>query len=321
MKQKRRAVVTGGLGFLGRHLVKSLVADGYEVTILDNGISTRDKKFEYPQASSVKIIDHDVRHPFPSTGAFDEVYHFASRASPTDFEKHPVEIALTNSHGTENALAFAHKHDARVIVASSSAVYGDPEVSPQHESYSGHVPLHNERAPYDEGKRFAEALTEAYVRKHDLDARIIRPFNVYGPRMRPDDGRVIPNFVTQALAGEPITVYGDGTQSRCFCYVDDLIRGVRKLASLPPEEGRGTVVNLGRQKPIEIRELAETVKQIVETNPEIVYKPLPEGDPSSRYPAVERAAALLDWSASTTLQSGLEETVEWYRGRTEMSSA
>jgi UDP-glucuronate decarboxylase len=308
-----RAVVTGGLGFIGSHLVDSLREDGHEVVILDNGVTGQHRPELDAPTDQLKMIDHNVQNPFPSIEDVDVIYHFASRASPASFDNHPVSIALTNSIGTKHALDFAVKHDATMVLASSSGVYGDPEVSPQPETYTGNVDLHNTRAPYDESKRFAEVLAEAYLRKYDLDVRIIRPFNVYGPRMRPDDGRVIPNFLMQALSGEPLTVYGDGTQTRCFCYVSDLIGGIRKLDALPTDEGCGLVVNLGSEDVISIRELAERVLSVVDTSSEISYEQQPDGDPTSRRPDLQRTKSVLNWEASTNLNTGLRRTAEWYR--------
>jgi len=218
------SVVTGGAGFVGSHLVDSLLADGHRVTSLDNFGSGRPQNLEHIDSARFDSVDHDVREPFPDLGDVDYVFHFASRASPKDFESHAVEIALTNSQGTHNALSYAREHDARAILASTSEIYGDPEVHPQTEEYNGNVNVRGPRAPYDESKRFSEALAVAFRQQYDIDIRTVRIFNTYGPRMRPDDGRVIPNFLSQALRGDELTVYGDGTQTRSFCYVDDLVR-------------------------------------------------------------------------------------------------
>lgn len=309
----QRAVVTGGLGFVGSHLVDSLLADDNKITVLDNGVSGRERNLSDSRGEQLEVLEHNVRKPFPEFEDVDVIYHFASRASPKSFDDHPVSIALTNSIGTKNALECAKRTDAKIVLASTSGVYGEPEVSPQPETYTGNVELHNKRAPYDESKRFAEALAEAYLRKYDLDVRIVRPFNVYGPRLRPKDGRVISNFLTQALTGDPLTVYGDGEQIRCFCYVSDLVEGIRKLAALPTESGRGVVVNLGNDTEMSIIELAELVLSIVDTDSGITYSSRPKGDPSSRKPDIQYAKDLLGWEPSTDLESGIRNMMAWYR--------
>jgi UDP-glucuronate decarboxylase len=314
------AIVTGGLGFVGSHLVESLLKDDYSVTVLDNASSGQ--KRNLPESNDrLDIVDHDVRDRFPTGIDVDEIYHFASRASPKSFEKHPVSIALTNSMGTNRALEYAHTHGAKVVLASSSAIYGDPEEKPQPETYNGNVALRNTRAPYDESKRFSEALAEAYVRKHDLDVRTIRPFNIYGPRMRLKDGRVIPNFLRQAINGNDITVHGQGSQTRSFCYVSDLIHGVRKLAALPASEGKGLVVNLGNTREIQMKKLAKIIKNLVESSSEIVHKERPEGDPSQRQPDITRAKERLNWSPEVDLKTGLRRMLSDFRDRSDQNAS
>lgn len=313
MTDRRTAVVTGGLGFIGSHLVESLLESDYSVTILDVADRSRTKYLPDGFDGQLEIVTHDVREPFPDVKGVDEVYHFASRASPTSFETHPVGIAMTNSLGTRNAFEFARKRDAKVVFASSSAVYGDPEESPQSEDYTGNVELRNTRAPYDEGKRFSEALAEAYTREYDMDIRTIRPFNVYGPNIRPDDGRVVPNFVSQAIRGDDLTLYGDGSQVRCFCYVTDLVRAVRRLADLPESEGRDAVVNVGNPTEMTIEELAETVLDVVDTDSDITREPRPDGDPAIRKPDISRAKRLLDWEPRVGIETGVERVAEKYR--------
>jgi UDP-glucuronate decarboxylase len=320
MNSQTTAVVTGGLGFIGCHLVESLLEDDYHVIVLDNASSGRKQNLSDADGR-LNIVEHDVRDQFPTVSDVDEVYHFASRASPKSFDKHPVSIALTNSNGTNRALEFAHSHGAKMILASSSAVYGDPERTPQSEDYNGNVALRNARAPYDESKRFSEALAEAYIRKHGLDVRTIRPFNVYGPRMRLTDGRVIPNFLRQAIKGEDITVHGEGSQTRSFCYVSDLVRGVRKLAALPPREERGLVVNLGGTTEISMGDLAEKVRDLVGSSSDIVHVPRPEGDPSRRKPDISRAKRRLDWSPDIDLETGLEQTLAEFRLRIDQQAS
>jgi len=307
------AVVTGGAGFLGSHLVDSLLSDGLRVTSLDNYGSGRPANLAHVDDDRFTAVEHDVRDPFPDFDDVSHVYHLASRASPDDFAAHAVEIALTNSEGTHNALRCALAHDATVVVASTSEVYGDPEEHPQHESYNGNVNIRGPRAPYDESKRFSEALSVAFRRQHDLDVRTVRIFNTYGPRMRPDDGRVIPNFLSQALRGEDLTVYGDGSQTRSFCYVDDLIRGIRSTGDAPTETAAGEAVNLGSTEEIAIGDLAEVVLEVVDTDSGIVHEPLPTDDPQVRRPDIGRAADLLGWTPVVSLTAGLERTAPYIR--------
>ena len=251
------ALVAGGAGFVGSHLCDSLLDDGYEVLCIDNFGSGRPRNVEH-------LLDHprftlqkeDIRQPL-ALPPVDEIYHLASRASPEDFTDFPVRIALTNTEGTRNLLDHAVACDAKMLFASTSEVYGDPEVHPQPESYTGNVNIRGPRGCYDESKRFGETLTVAYEREYDLDVRTARIFNTYGPRMRPDDGRVIPNFVSQALSGRDLTVYGDGSQTRSFCYADDMVRGLRTL--MDTEGLQGEVINLGNEREITIMELAETI--------------------------------------------------------------
>lgn len=313
MSDTPHAVVTGGAGFVGSHLIDSLLADGYRVTSLDNFGSGRPTNLSHIDSERFTSIEHDVRESFPDLGATDYVFHFASRASPKDFESHAVEIALTNSEGTHNALSYAREHDACVILASTSEIYGDPEEHPQHEEYNGNVNVRGPRAPYDESKRFSEALGIAYQQQYDIDIRTVRIFNTYGPRMRPDDGRVIPNFLSQALCGDDLTVYGDGMQTRSFCYIDDLVGGIRAVANAPQSALSGEVVNLGSTDEIEIRDLAETIIQVVNPDCDIVYQDLPIDDPELRRPDISRAEELLGWSPDIPLSDGLKKTIPYFK--------
>jgi UDP-glucuronate decarboxylase len=313
------AVVTGGAGFVGSHLVDSLLDDGFEVTSLDNFGSGRPENLAHIESDAFASIEHDVREPFPDLGDVDYVFHFASRASPKDFESHAVEIALTNSEGTHNALRYARDNDARTILASTSEVYGDPEVHPQHEQYNGNVNVRGPRAPYDESKRFSEALAVAYQQQHDVDVRTARIFNTYGPRMRPDDGRVIPNFLSQALRGEDLTVYGDGTQTRSFCYVSDLVGGIRAFADAEPEIAAGEVINLGSTDEIEIQTLAQDVLEILDADSDIVYQDLPEDDPQVRRPDINHARQVLNWEPTVSLEAGLERTIPYFEDELNVS--
>ena len=309
MTETPHAVVTGGAGFLGSHLVDSLLADGYRVTTLDNYGSGRPANLAHVESERFESREHDVRDRFPDFDRVDEAYHMASRASPEDFASHAVEIALTNSEGTRNAIECALAHDATLLLASTSEVYGDPGVHPQHEEYNGNVNVRGPRAPYDESKRFGEALAVAYDQQYDVDIRTVRIFNTYGPRMRPDDGRVIPNFLSQALRGDDLTVYGDGTQTRSFCYVDDLIAGIRAVVAADRDIAGGDVFNLGNTEEVTILELAEAVLDVVDTESEITHEPLPQDDPQVRRPDISKATGALEWEPSVGLADGLERTV------------
>jgi UDP-glucuronate decarboxylase len=311
--ERRHAVVTGGAGFLGSHLVDALLADGFEVTALDNYGSGRPENLAHVESEHLTLVKHDVRQPLPDLENVDQVYHLASRASPADFDSHAVEIALTNSEGARNAFECARQHDANVVLASTSEVYGDPEVHPQHERYNGNVNVRGPRAPYDESKRFSEALAVAYEKQYGLDIRTVRIFNTYGPRMRVDDGRVVPNFLTQALQEKDLTVYGDGTQTRSFCYVDDLTEGIRQVGDADTGRVGGEVINLGNTNEIEIRKLAGRVAEVVNTDSRVTYEPLPEDDPQVRRPDVSRANDLLDWEPTVDLETGLVETVPYFK--------
>jgi len=319
--ERPHAVVTGGAGFLGSHLVDDLLASGYRVTSLDNYGSGSPSNLNHVESPHFTSRDHDVRERFPAFETVDQVYHFASRASPKDFESHAVEIALTNSEGARNALECAREHDATSILASTSEVYGDPEMHPQTVNYNGNVNIRGPRAPYDESKRFSEALAVAYDQQYDMDIRTVRIFNTYGPRMRPDDGRVIPNFLSQALQGENLTVYGDGSQTRSFCYVSDLIGGIRVFAEASADNASGEVVNVGNTEEISILDLAETVLDIVDTDSDIVYEDLPEDDPQVRRPDISNTIEMLDWEPDVSLRDGLDRTIPFFADSIEQSTS
>jgi len=305
------AVVAGGAGFLGSHLCERLLTDGYEVVCVDNfGSGARSNVAHLESEDRFEIIEADLREN-PSLPAVDEIYHLASRASPADFTEFPVRIALTNTEGTRFLLDHALEHDATMLLASISEVYGDPEVHPQPETYTGNVNIRGPRGCYDESKRFGETLTVAYNEAYDLDVRTIRIFNTYGPRMRPDDGRVVPTFLSQALGGEDLTVYGDGSQTRTFCYVDDMTDGIR--AVMGADSMKGDVVNVGGENEISILTLAEHVLEICDTDSEIVHEPLPEDDPSRRRPNISKALATLDWEPTVDLSTGLSHCLDYFR--------
>lgn len=307
----RTSIVVGGSGFLGSHLCTRLVEENHNVICIDNFSSGRFSNIAHLEnTDTFRIVKGDICSPVEIDETPDEIYHLASRASPADFEEYPVEIAMSNSVGTKNVLDLAAEADARVLIASTSEVYGDPEVHPQTESYNGNVNIRGLRASYDESKRLSEALGVAYHRNHDVDVRTIRIFNTYGPRMRPDDGRVIPNFITQALNDQPITVHGDGSQTRSFTYVDDLIQAFRTYMRTDGLDGE--VINVGSQKEITILELAETILETMDTDSEITHLKRPEDDPERRQPDISRAQELLGWEPEVPLSEGLAKTAAYF---------
>ncbi|MGW7077922.1 UDP-glucuronic acid decarboxylase family protein [Streptomyces sp. NPDC054871] len=304
-----RVVVTGGGGFVGSHLCEALLHRGDTVYCLDNFCTGEPENVAHLRgAPRFRLVRADVTTPFDVPGPVDAVAHLASPASPPDYHRLAVETLAVGSRGTENALRLAQRHGARFLLTSTSEVYGDPEVHPQPEEYWGHVNPIGPRSVYDEAKRFAEALSMAYRRGHGVDVGIVRIFNTYGPRMRPHDGRVVSTFVRQALAGRPLTLYGDGSQTRSFCYVDDLVRGL--LAML--DSDRGGPVNLGNPSERTVRELAELVLRITGSPSRIVYRPLPVDDPARRRPVINRAVEQLGWMPRVPLDEGLRHTVAWF---------
>ena len=305
-----RAVVTGAAGFLGSHLCDRLLAEGWSVFGLDNFITGRKENLGHLEGSSQFSFEQaDVCDPLRVTGDVSYVLHFASPASPPDYLRHPIETMRVGSLGTQNALELAREKGAKFLIASTSECYGDPEVSPQNEEYWGHVNSVGPRSVYDEAKRFSEALTMGYHRHYRLDTHIVRIFNTYGPRMRLNDGRALPNFVFQALSGQPITVYGDGKQTRSFCYVSDLIDGIYRLM-LSDEH---FPVNIGNPMEMTILEFAETVRRYFPKAPPIVFEPLPEDDPKRRCPDIRKAKRLLGWEPKIQLAEGLQMTIEYFR--------
>jgi dTDP-glucose 4,6-dehydratase len=295
------AVVTGGAGFLGSHLCEYLLGRGYRVICADNLETSSLENVEHLRDDSFVFWNHDVIDHFEIDEPVDFVYHLAALASPIDYMRQPLLSLKTGSYGTHNALGLAKLKRARFLLASTSEVYGDPEVHPQPESYWGNVNPIGPRGVYDEAKRYAEALTMAYHGQQGLDTAIVRIFNTYGPRMRSHDGRAIPTFVRQALVNEPLTVFGDGSQTRSFCYVDDLIRGLHLLA----ESGEHLPVNLGNPDEFSILELAQTVIRVTSSKSEIVYEALPIDDPQVRQPDITRARQLLGWEPEIELEEGL----------------
>ncbi|GMU66190.1 MAG: epimerase [Acidobacteriota bacterium] len=305
-----RAVVTGGAGFLGSHLCERLLAEGHAVVCVDNLITgKRDNVAHLTGRADFEFVLHDVSTPIEIDGPVDFVLHFASPASPIDYLELPIQTLKVGSLGTHNALGLAKAKGARYLLASTSEVYGDPLVHPQPESYWGNVNPVGPRGVYDEAKRFAEAMTMAYHRVHGLDTRIVRIFNTYGPRMRPRDGRVVPAFIQQALAGEPMTVFGDGGQTRSFCYVDDLIEGIFRL--LMSAEVMPT--NIGNPHEMTILQFAERIKALTGSSSPIDFRPLPEDDPKTRQPDIGKARAILGWEPKVPLDEGLGRTIEYFR--------
>lgn len=305
-----RILVAGGAGFVGSHLCDFFIAQGHAVTALDSGITGRTQNVAHlADNDRFSLLEHDVTEPIAWQG--DAVFHLASPASPEGYLRHPIQTLRVNSVGTEVLLTLARENDARFLFASTSEVYGDPLVHPQSETYWGNVNPVGPRACYDEGKRFGEALTMEYVRQYGVDARIIRIFNTYGPRNDPRDGRVVPNFIVQALAGLPITLYGDGTQTRSFCFVGDLVRGI--AAAMFTAGTQGEVFNLGNPDERSIREFAELIVRLTGTNVPIMHKPLPADDPKRRRPDISKAKARLNWTPQTSLEEGVAETIAYFR--------
>jgi dTDP-glucose 4,6-dehydratase len=299
------SIVTGGTGFLGSHLCEYLLAQGHRVIVVDNLVVSTLTNIEHIRGDDFVFVNHDMVDHLTVDEPVDFVFHLAALASPVDYMRMPLHSLKVGSHGTHNALGLAKFKRARFLLASTSEVYGDPLVHPQPESYWGNVNPIGPRGVYDEAKRYAEALTMAYHRQQGVDTAIVRIFNTYGPRMRPNDGRAIPTFVRQALASQPLTVFGDGSQTRSFCYVDDLIRGLFLLAT----SGEHLPVNLGNPGEFTILELAETVVRLTGSSSEIVYEALPEDDPQQRRPDITRATQILGWAPEIDLEEGLRRTL------------
>jgi dTDP-glucose 4,6-dehydratase len=307
-----RVVVTGGAGFIGSHLCEELLADDHEVVAVDNLLTGRIENVAHLFGrDGFSFLKHNVSEYIHVSGPVDAILHFASPASPADFERIPIPILKVGSLGTLHALGMAKEKGARLLLASTSEVYGDPEVHPQTEDYWGNVNPIGPRGVYDEAKRFAEAMTMAYHRYHGVDVRIVRIFNTFGDRMRPDDGRAVSNFVVQALQGKALTVYGDGSQTRSFCFVDDEVRGILALL----RSDYVGPVNIGNPVEYTILELAKTVLEVTGSSAEIVFEPLPVDDPTQRKPDITLARTVLGWEPTIGLREGLERTVAYFRER------
>jgi dTDP-glucose 4,6-dehydratase len=312
-----RALVTGGAGFLGSHLCDALLGEGYSVVAADNLLTGRLANLEHLRNEArFEFLEHDVCSPIPC-GVVDYVFHFASPASPVDYAAHGIETLRVGSYGTFEALELARRHGAKFMMASTSECYGDPLEHPQTETYWGHVNPIGPRSVYDEAKRFSEAVTMAYHRYHQVDTRILRIFNTYGPRMQTNDGRVIPNFMAQALRGEKLTVYGDGSQTRSFCYVSDEIDGIVRLSRSMEHEP----VNIGNPNEFTILECAQKVIAVSASTSTIQYEPLPQDDPKQRRPDITKARRLLGWDPRIDLESGLKLSLDYFKTAVQQTSS
>ncbi len=312
MNEKKRALVTGGAGFLGSHLCERLLGEGLEVVCMDNLITGAVENVEHLFGQDGFIfVKYDVTNFIDVPGRLDYILHFASPASPIDYLKLPIQTLKVGSLGTHKALGLAKNKGARFLLASTSESYGDPLVHPQPESYWGNVNPVGPRGVYDEAKRFAEAITMAYHRHHGVDTRIVRIFNTYGPRMRVGDGRVVPTFIDQALGGEPLTCFGDGSQTRSFCYVDDLIEGIYRLLL----SDHVLPVNIGNPAEMTVLQFAQEIIRLTGASSEIVFTELPVDDPKVRQPDITRARAVLDWEPQVSLEQGLRRVIDYYSAR------
>ncbi|MCG8455753.1 MAG: SDR family oxidoreductase [Holophagales bacterium] len=308
--RKTTALVTGGAGFLGSHLCEKLLAEGHRVICVDNFVTGRHGNLEHLlDREELHLLEHDVTRPFYVAENLDYVLHFASPASPIDYLELPIQTLKVGSLGTHNALGIAKAKGARLLLASTSEVYGDPLIHPQPETYWGNVNPVGPRGVYDEAKRFAEAMVMAYHRVHGVETRIVRIFNTYGPRMRPNDGRVVPAFIQQALTGKPLTVFGDGSQTRSFCYVDDLIEGIYRLLM----SDRREPTNIGNPHEMTILEFGQRILELTGSRSTIEHKPLPVDDPKTRQPDISMAKEHLDWQPRVPLDHGLAATIDYFR--------
>ena len=307
--RRPRALVSGGAGFIGSHLCERLLAEGYRVVCVDDFSTGSPRNIAHTREDpGFDLVRHDVTTHMDVPGEIDEVYHLASPASPRDFARIPISILKTGGLGTHNSLGLALAKGARFLLASTSEVYGDPLVHPQPEGYRGDVNPIGVRGVYDEAKRYAEAMTMAYHRHHGLDTRIVRIFNTFGPRLRPEDGRMVPNFISRALSDEPLVLYGDGGQTRSIQYVDDLVEGIVRLM----RSGETRPVNIGNPVEYTVREVAELVLELSGSGGGLAFGPLPEDDPRRRCPDITRAREVLGWEPRVPAREGLEKTIDWY---------
>jgi dTDP-glucose 4,6-dehydratase len=313
-----RVLITGAAGFLGSHLSDRFIAAGHKVVGIDNFITGNPENIGHLTGNErFSLLHHDVSEYTYVAGPLDGVLHFASPASPIDYLQYPIQTLKVGALGTHNALGLAKAKGARFLLASTSEVYGDPLEHPQRESYWGNVNPIGPRGVYDEAKRFAEAITMAYHRYHGVDTRIVRIFNTYGPRMRPRDGRVVSNFIVQALRGEPLTIYGEGTQSRSFCFVEDEVEGIFRLF----ERGDHDPVNIGNPAEFTVRQLADMVLELTGSSAVVETHPLPTDDPRVRQPDITRARTLLGWEPQVQVREGLRRTIDWFRSLPEAALA
>lgn len=308
-EQKRTILVTGGAGFIGSHLCKYLINENFKVICIDNLITGTLKNLEDIKSENFIFINHNVTEYIDIKENIDIIFHFSSPASPIDYLQLPIQTLKVGALGTHNVLGLAKSKRSSMILASTSEIYGDPIVHPQTEEYWGNVNPIGPRGVYDEAKRFAEAITMAYHRHQGVDTRIARIFNTYGPKMRIKDGRAIPNFISQCLKSEDITVYGDGKQTRSFCYIDDMIEGLIKLSQIDYHNP----VNLGNPNEITILELAEIIKKMTNSKSKIVFRPIPEDDPKVRMPDIAKAKKHLNWEPKVNLEEGLKKTINWFK--------
>jgi len=309
---EKTVLVTGGAGFIGSHLSEALIEKKFKVICVDNlGTGKLSNLSAIIKNKKFKFIKHDVILPLKIKEKINYIFHLASYASPPYYQKYSIETLMTNSLGTYNILELAKKHKAIFLLASTSEVYGDPKIHPQKEAYWGNVNPVGPRSCYDEAKRFAESLTMEYSRKFGLDVRIIRIFNTYGPRLQKDDGRVISNFIYQALNNKPITIYGKGMQTRSFCYVSDLVMGIIKMMFKPTAKNQ--IINLGNSDEFTVKETAVIIKEMTGSKSRIVYKPLPKDDPIRRKPDITKAKRILSWKPEIKLKKGLMKTIQWFK--------
>jgi UDP-glucuronate decarboxylase len=307
--KKKRIAVTGGAGFLGSHLCERLIADGHEVVCLDNFFTGARRNIEHLLDNHhFELVRHDVVQPFVIE--VDQIYHLACPASPVHYQKNPVRTIRTAVQGTLNMLDMAREVRARILIASTSEIYGDPQEHPQRETYWGHVNPTGPRACYDEGKRCAEALTVSYKQQYGIETRIARIFNTYGPRMHPSDGRVVSNFIVQALAGKPITVYGDGQQTRSFCFVSDLVEAFVRLMSHEADPGP---INLGNPRELTVVDLAKMTIEMTGSSSQLIREPLPADDPTRRKPDISKAEEVLKWRPHVPIEEGLQKTIDYFK--------
>lgn len=312
MVEPKRILVTGGAGFLGSHLCEHFLSKGHHVTALDNFVTGSQRNVEHLSGKSrFKLVQHDISRPYESSEMFDAILHFASPASPSDYMRLPLETLEAGSSGTRHCLELARLKKAVFLMASTSEVYGDPLERPQAENYRGNVNPVGPRSVYDEAKRFSEALTMAYHRYHQVDTKIVRIFNTYGPRMGLEDGRVIPNFITQALLDKPLTVYGDGSQTRSYCYAADLVAGIEKLLFSKIHEP----VNLGNPTDMTVRQLADVIIQMTGSKSLLAFEDLPVDDPKVRCPDITKARRQLGWEPRVSLEEGLGQTISYFRAQ------